>query len=250
MPSDDSRGCKRFPGRWKARRGGCPQPGKPRVGRAEPGDPGEPGAARTASPASPQHAPSRGCGKAARSAHLNRFPVPLAPAPRLSAAQDSLSVPNPPAPGPRPRRSEPSRRRSWPNRPSQDRAPGWAAPRPYLPGGWRRPRQQSLLLGAAPPARSDRRQTLVLPRLLAPLKPGSLRASTASGPHHPRTLLASVPALTCTLRRRGLRLVLPCPSPGFARRPGRRQSRLLRSPRNAQLTVPVPAAIDGGGDCH
>lgn len=126
--------------------------------------------ARPASPGSPSRAPSRGCGKASRSAQLNRFPVPPAPAPRLPAAQDKPSALHPPVPRSRPRGSAPSRGESLPNRPSKDRATGWAALKPYLQGGWRRHRGKSPRLGAAPPAGAfpgDRKLTPVLRRLLA-----------------------------------------------------------------------------------
>lgn len=103
--------------------------------------------ARPASPGSPSRAPSRGCGKASRSAQLNRFPVPPAPAPRLPAAQDKPSALHPPVPRSRPRGSAPSRGESLPNRLSKDRATGWVALKPYLQGGWRRHRGKSPRLG-------------------------------------------------------------------------------------------------------
>lgn len=119
MPFRDSRSCKRFPGRWDAQGAYAPGGENREWGKPSQGTQASRAPARPASPRSPQHAPSRGCGKASRSAHLHRFPVPPAPGPRLSAAQDSLSAPNPPAPGPRPPRSAPPRRQSRPNRPLQ-----------------------------------------------------------------------------------------------------------------------------------
>lgn len=158
---------------------------------------------------------------------LHRFPVPLAPAPRLLAAQDYLSSPNPRAPGLRLLRSASSHRQSRSNRPLRSRTPV-LPPRSLAPAAI-----AISLLGAAPAAGSslgDRRQTLLAQRLVAPHTSQPLQARTAPGPHHPRTILPGVPALTCTLRRRGHRLALWCAAPGFVRRPGRRQSPLLRSP--------------------
>lgn len=238
MPCRDSRGCKRFLGRALGRpRGGCPWRGEPGVGQSEQGDAGKRAPAST-----PQLADvAKPCARPT----LHRFPVPLAPAPRLLAAQDYLSSPNPRAPGLRLLRSASSHRQSQSNRPLRSRTPV-LPPRSLAPAAI-----AISLLGAAPAAGSslgDRRQTLLAQRLVAPHTSQPLQERTAPGPHHPRTILPGVPALTCTLRRRGHRLALWCAAPGFVRRPGRRQSPLLRSPRNAQQTVPVPAAGDRGGD--
>lgn len=203
------------------------------MGQAEPGDAGERASASTphsADVAKPRARPT-----------LHRFPVPLAPAPRLSAAQDDLSAPNPRAPRLRLQRSASSRRQSRPNSPLQSSTP-------VLP-----PRSLALAAIAVSPARGCPRSRFFLGR--QETDPGHTATGgaphvAALGPHHPRTILPGVPALTCTLRRRGRRLVLWCAAPGSVHRPGRKQSPLLRSPRNAQQTVPVPTAGDRGGDGH
>lgn len=147
MPFSDSRGCKRIPGRWDAQGAGAPGGENREWGKPSQGTQASRVPARPASPRSPQHAPSRGCGTALRSAHLHRFPVPLA------------SPPNPPEPAPRPPRSAPSRRQSRPNLPLHSSTPA-LHPRRLAPAATASP-----LPGAAPPAGSslgDRRQTPVL----------------------------------------------------------------------------------------
>lgn len=114
MPCRDSRGCKRFLGRALGRpRGGCPWRGELGVGQSEQWDAGKRAPASTPHPADV----AKPCARPI----LHRFPVPLAPAPRLLAAQDYLSSPNPRAPGLRLLRSAFSHRQSRSNRPLRSR---------------------------------------------------------------------------------------------------------------------------------
>lgn len=80
-------GCKRFPGRWEARRGEHPQSPAGALGSGADRGRGGGGAGRLRGqrrPGPSRRAPAHGCGKPSPSAQVNRFPVPPAPLPRAA----------------------------------------------------------------------------------------------------------------------------------------------------------------------
>lgn len=127
--------------------------------------------------------------------------MPPAPAARLPAAQGSSWASHPPAPRPRPASWAPSRHQSQPNRPSKDRALGWAHANPTSREAGAGPETTSPARGG-PAGRfslGDRRLTPVLQRLAVT---PTLRSQIAAPPSPRRRRAPATPSTVPTGVRR------------------------------------------------